>query len=264
MANNTANYSTTQTFLIECSRADSLIDTKETADYNSKWTNATNFNLKRGDVVSVEAITLSAKNASGAGTIEFSGDKVFIDGTEKEYCDNKVLLEVMFYMNNNNTYSVGLPLNHPEGGFNNIADNQPMPVYNPTLNQYYEGFPSSFISDGYMINVVDGGSVEPAVANSLGYVVFAYNTGSVGTPNYVSSVAASPSGTAISTIVLAKAGDPSYGGTNTGLKCNILGYRTANATLADTNCNILPGCRMAISHDTTSPLPRVSTKPPEN
>ena len=229
MANNTANYSTTQTFLIECSRADSLIDTKETADYNSKWSNATNFNLKRGDVVSVEAITLSAKNASGAGTIEFSGDKVFIDGTEKDYCDNKVLLEVMFYMNNNNTYSVGLPLNHPEGGFNNITDNRPMPVYNPTVNGYYSGFPNSFISDGYMINVVDGNSVEPAVANGISYIVFAYNTGSSGTPNYVSSVAATPNGTPISSIVLAKAGDPAYTGTNKGFYCNELGYITANS-----------------------------------
>jgi hypothetical protein len=255
MANNTANYSTTQTFLIECSRADSLIDTKETADYNSKWSNATNFNLKRGDVVSVEAITLSAKNASGAGTIEFSGDKVFIDGTEKDYCDNKVLLEVMFYMNNNNTYSVGLPLNHPEGGFNDVAGNKPMPVYNPTTNQYYSGFPSSFVSDGYMINVVDGNSVEPAVSNAISYVVFAYNVGTSGTPNYVSTVAATPNGTPISSIVLAKAGDPTYTATNKGFLCNDLGLLVGNATVADSNCNVFEGCRMAISHDTTTPLP---------
>ncbi len=256
MATNTANYSTTQTFLIECSRADSLIDTKETADYNSKWSNATNFNLKRGDVVSVEAITLSAKNASGAGTIEFSGDKVFIDGGEKDYCDNKVLLEVMFYMNNNNTYSVGLPLNHPEGGFNNITDNKPMPVYNPTVNQYYSGFPSSFISDGYMVNKVDGNSVESAVANGQSYIIFAYNTGTIGAPVYVSSVASSPAGTAVASIVLAKAGDPTYTGTNVGLKCNFDGIRTANATSVDTNVNIFPGTLMAISHDTTAaPLP---------
>ena len=158
-------------------------------------------------------------------------------------------------MNNNNTYSVGLPLNHPEGGFNNIADNQPMPVYNPTVNQYYTGFPNSFISDGYMINVVDGNSVEPAVSNGISYVVFAYNTGTVGAPNYVSSVAATPTGTPIASIVLATTGDPVYSGTNQGELCNASGLITANATAVDTNVNILPGCRMAISHDTTNPLP---------
>ena len=46
--NDTRTYPNTQTFLIEASREDSLIDNKDNNDFNSKWTTETNFNLKRG------------------------------------------------------------------------------------------------------------------------------------------------------------------------------------------------------------------------
>ena len=54
MSEDNTNYQSTQTFLIECSRANSLIDTKDGGDFNAKWTNEANFNLRRGDLVSFE------------------------------------------------------------------------------------------------------------------------------------------------------------------------------------------------------------------
>ena len=74
MADNQTTFGNTQTFLIECSRANSLIDTKDGGDFNSKWSNETQFNLRRGDVVSVEMMTLNAQNAAGGNTLEFTGD----------------------------------------------------------------------------------------------------------------------------------------------------------------------------------------------
>ena len=119
--NDNKTYPNTQTFLIEASRGDSLIDNKDNNDFNSKWTTETNFNLKRGDTVSVEMVALNAQNAGSSASIEFSGENVIVDGEEKEYCDNKVLLEVFFYLNNNNTYSVGLPLKNPNGSFDDTT-----------------------------------------------------------------------------------------------------------------------------------------------
>ncbi len=119
--NDNKTYPNTQTFLIEASRGDSLIDNKDNNDFNSKWTTETNFNLKRGDTVSVEMVALNAQNAGSSASIEFSGENVIVDGEQKEYCDNKVLLEVFFYLNNNNTYSVGLPLKNPNGSFDDTT-----------------------------------------------------------------------------------------------------------------------------------------------
>jgi hypothetical protein len=119
--NDTRTYPNTQTFLIEASREDSLIDNKDNNDFNSKWTTETNFNLKRGDTVSVEMVALNAQNAGSSQSIEFTGEQVIVDGKKRAYCDNKVLLEIFFYMNNNNTYTVGLPLKHPEGSFDDTT-----------------------------------------------------------------------------------------------------------------------------------------------
>ena len=119
--NDNKTYPHTQTFLIEASRGDSLIDNKDNNDFNSKWTTETNIVLKRGDTVSCEMVSLNAQNAGSSASIEFSGENVIIDGEKKDYCDNKVLLEVFFYLNNNNTYSVGLPLKHPNGSFDDTT-----------------------------------------------------------------------------------------------------------------------------------------------
>ena len=119
--NDNKSYPHTQTFLIEASRGDSLIDNKDNNDFNSKWTTETNLVLKRGDTVSCEMVSLNAQNAGSSASIEFSGENVIIDGVKKDYCDNKILLEVFFYLNNNNTYSVGLPLKHPHGSFDDTT-----------------------------------------------------------------------------------------------------------------------------------------------
>ena len=112
----TQPFSATETFLIEASRSNSLIDTADGGDFNAKWTNSTNFNLRRGDRISVEMCAFNAANAGGGvPTIELTGEKAKAQGETKPYCDNKVMLEVFFYLNNNNTYSVGFPTKFPTG-----------------------------------------------------------------------------------------------------------------------------------------------------
>ena len=109
----------TETYLIECSRENSAINIEDDDDTNGSWSNETDFVLKRGDRLSVEMVCANIRGSgTSAPTIEFSGQNVVVNGQTKEYCDTKVLLEVFFYMNNNNTYSVGLPLIHPFGGIN--------------------------------------------------------------------------------------------------------------------------------------------------
>ncbi len=106
----------TQTFLIEASRADSLIDGGDNTP-GAKWTSGCNFNLRRGDRISVEMCAFNAENAGeGAPVIELTGERALGKGGKaKSWTDNKVLMEICFYMNNNNTYTVGLPLKHPNG-----------------------------------------------------------------------------------------------------------------------------------------------------
>ena len=112
----TQPFTATETFLIEASRSNSLIDTADGGDFNAKWTNSANFNLRRGDRISVEMCAFNAANAGGGvPTIELTGEKAKAQGETKSYCDNKVLLEVFFYLNNNNTYSVGFPTKFPSG-----------------------------------------------------------------------------------------------------------------------------------------------------
>ena len=109
-------FTATETFLIEASRSNSLIDTSDGGDFNAKWTNSANFNLRRGDRISVEMCAFNAANAGGGvPTIELTGEKAKAQGETKSYCDNKVLLEIYFYLNNNNTYSVGFPCKFPTG-----------------------------------------------------------------------------------------------------------------------------------------------------
>jgi len=248
MAEDNKNYQTTQTFLIECSRADSLVDTKEDADYNAKWTNNTNFNLKRGDLVSVEMATLSAKNSSGQGVIEFTGDKVFVDGTEKPYCDNKVLLEVQFYMNNNNTYSVGLPYISPEGAFNGSAFNAVSNVIRENgSNNYYGNFPCSFLANGYLMHRIVAGAVVEDLDPSTAYGVNQYNIGTVAAPNLVTNVPQLAAGTPFIqfdlTNVIAAPPDPNPLGV---LGCDQQGIRTAQDNQTpNIQCNVEYGSQFA-------------------
>ncbi len=109
-------FTATETFLIEASRSNSLIDTADGGDFNAKWTNSANFNLRRGDRISVEMCAFNAANAGGGvPTIELTGERALAGGARQKYCDNKVMLEIFFYLNNNNTYSVGFPAKLPTG-----------------------------------------------------------------------------------------------------------------------------------------------------
>ena len=109
----------TETYLIECSRENSAINIEDDDDTNGSWANETDFVIKRGDRISVEMVCANIRGSgTAAPTIEFSGQNVVVNNQQKDYCDTKVLLEVFFYLNNNNTYSVGMPLIHPYGGIN--------------------------------------------------------------------------------------------------------------------------------------------------
>lgn len=217
MSDNNTNYQSTQTFLIECSRANSLVDTKDGGDFNAKWTNDTNFNLRRGDVVSVEMMALNAQNATGGTSLEFTGDAVVVDDETKKYCDNKVLLEVFFYMNNNNTYSVGLPLQHPEGAFNALAANKDMPVMTNTVVQPNNGNIMGLTASAQTLGFVgmDIQGAPPSIRNEAiipaqSHFIYQYNTGTLAVPVYVNSLPA-PGNTPVIGIVLGATGDPNPG-----------------------------------------------------
>ena len=112
----------TQTYLIEANRSGSEIDKTTDTRYNGKWTTRTDFTIKRGDKVSVEAVMVES---AGAGkqvpVIEFTGENVVIGNEQKAYADNRVMLELCFYINNNGEYSCQLPLQMPY----NFNDEQP-------------------------------------------------------------------------------------------------------------------------------------------
>ena len=95
----------TNTYLIECSRENSEINQEDNEDINGAWSNQVNFNVKRGDRISVEMVCANIRGSgTGAPTIEFSGQNVVVNGKTKAYCDTKVLIEVFFTLNNNNVY----------------------------------------------------------------------------------------------------------------------------------------------------------------
>ena len=247
MATNQTTFGNTQTFLIECSRANSLIDTKDGGDFNSKWSNETQFNLRRGDVVSVEMMALNAQNAAGGNTLEFTGDKVVVDGKEQEYCDNKVLLEVFFYMNNNNTYSVGLPFIHPLGAFNDRPENRFMPIVrtNAATNQY--GFTASHGTIGFLDDAIVAGQYNPFVMTpATSYVIVAFNTGTLNAPNYITNLPA-VSNPCIS-IVLAQNGDPNPNG---GKLCTYNMYEYGSLTIANAEpMNWITGLTIGVNDNT--------------
>ena len=213
MSEDNTNYQSTQTFLIECSRANSLIDTKDGGDFNAKWTNEANFNLRRGDLVSIEMMALSSENASGGSALEFTGDAVFVDGKEKKYADNKVLLEVFFYMCNNNTYSVGLPLRHPEGSFNNITGNQNMPITGSspvTINSM--GLTASKSTLGFTGIIILGGTIRDGEIVPLqSHFIYQFNTGTAAVPIWTNSIPA-PGTQPIIGFQLGLTADPNPGG----------------------------------------------------
>ena len=114
-----------ETYLLECSRSNSLIDKskyqKQGGESNATWINSTdNFQIMKGDQISIEMIALNL--AQTTTPMEFTGQNVILEGAEqKKYVDNKVLLEIGYYVNNNQTYSNNLPF-FLETGINDQID----------------------------------------------------------------------------------------------------------------------------------------------
>ena len=104
--------STTETILLECSRSNSLIDQNNLkgGEENASWINQTgNFQVRKGDMLSVEMVALNLSQTTSP--MEFSGYNVILEGSqEKSYVDNRVVLEVGYYINNNQSYTCNLPL----------------------------------------------------------------------------------------------------------------------------------------------------------
>ena len=117
--------STTETFLLECSRSNSLIDKNQYkvqgGETNASWLNSTdNFTIKKGDQISVEMVALNL--AQTTTPMEFTGENIILEGADqKEYVDNKVILEIGYYINNNQSYSNNLPFTLAQG-INNQVD----------------------------------------------------------------------------------------------------------------------------------------------
>lgn len=250
MAEDNNNYQAQTTFLIECSRADSLVDKQDGGDFNAKWTNSTNFNLRRGDRVSVEMLALNAKNAAGSSTIEFTGDNVVVDGEKKPYTDNKILLEVFFYMNNNNTYSVGLPLIHPEGGFNDKPLNKYMPTWNVDGGNKITNAVSTVSSclneynaDGYLQLLTQGS--PPTLDGTPGtvYAIKSLISGTVAAPVFNASIPANTSLDVIG-IEFAQVADPNPNG------CILVDHNAYRAQKTGNLVNVYLGSLLAIQNDT--------------
>ena len=128
-----------QTFLIECNRGSSQIDATAPTSNNAKWTSKTDFQFKRGDRVGVEAIMIESTGAgSSQQTIEFSGDNVKKGGTIEDWTDNVIILEFGFYLNNNGTTTINLPVKFPNN-INGAAGTQ----MNVNSGEYVQGPPGT-------------------------------------------------------------------------------------------------------------------------
>ncbi len=98
-----------QTHIVECNRANSVIDSS--TNNLGRWTTGCNLELLPGDRVNVEACVVNSTGASSGGsTMEFTGQNVVVQGEEKKYSDNHVVFEFGFYINNNQSSSIQLPI----------------------------------------------------------------------------------------------------------------------------------------------------------
>ena len=99
-----------QTFIIEASRQTSIENNANLQDTNSAWTNRIEPTLlKKGDYISVNTAIVNQKGASGANNIEFSDA---YNNPKSNLQQNFTLLNVGFYLNNNNVNSCPLPFKY--------------------------------------------------------------------------------------------------------------------------------------------------------
>lgn len=114
-----------ETFLIECNRAGTNTDSNE-GDANAFWNNEANFNIKKGDRISVEMCAMNVPSTDANKTIEFTHENVIQNGKEQNFVDNKVLLEVLFYVNNHQVYTNNLPIRVGSAINDEQLDNSPV------------------------------------------------------------------------------------------------------------------------------------------
>ena len=98
-----------ESHIIECTRNNSQIDTGNEAAENAVWTTQTDFQVKKGDRISVEMMALNVPSTDPQTTIEFTQDNVIQQRIEQPFVDSKVLLEVFYYINNHQVCSNNLP-----------------------------------------------------------------------------------------------------------------------------------------------------------
>jgi hypothetical protein len=114
-----------ETFLIECNRAGTKTDSNE-GEANAFWNNEANFNIKKGDRISVEMCAMNVPSTDANKTIEFTHENVIQNGKEQNFVDNKVLLEVFFYINNHQVYTNNLPIRVGTAINNEQLNNSPV------------------------------------------------------------------------------------------------------------------------------------------
>ena len=103
-----------QPYFLECNRSNSTI-LSENDDYNAIWSSdIAPFQLLPGDQVSVSSVAIEASSIGTPATIEFTAEPVKVNNVQKEYVDNKVVLEVGFYLlNANGSHTCVLPFKFP-------------------------------------------------------------------------------------------------------------------------------------------------------
>ena len=144
-----------QTYLIECNRANStILSTNE--EYNSIYTSdITAFNLLVGDQVSVQSVAIESEGIGSPDVLEFTRTNPQINGERKNYVDNKVILEIGFYLNNNNGSKTNtLPLQLPAPGYGGQTANRKIPVNDASYNPigYSTDFDNGIGANPPMIN----------------------------------------------------------------------------------------------------------------
>ena len=101
-----------QTFLVESNRSGSEIDANAPESNHGRWTSKTNFELERGDRISVECAAIESTGASSSTSIEFSGENITRGQEELNFTDDQCILEFNFYIQNNGHNSVNMPIQY--------------------------------------------------------------------------------------------------------------------------------------------------------
>ena len=130
-----------QPYFLECNRSNSTI-LSENDDYNAIWSSdIAPFQLLPGDQVSVSSVAIEASSIGTPDTIEFTAEPVKVNNVQKEYVDNKVVLEVGFYLlNANGSHTCVLPLRFPTA-YQGTVENYRLAVNDATTQFIGPGMP---------------------------------------------------------------------------------------------------------------------------